>query len=252
MNMVLTVNIGCSRFPSGNLALSYHASPLFRTTISFLRSSQCDILPSEPRGVLMGMKCSLRILPVCHPPGGHTMAQFWRKITTPCQNWYEIRSTKTKSRPKANWVSKYLYTIMGWRTWKTPFFSGIGWWCVRNWVQENVRGCVVFLYFLFVFVFAKKRLEACPQLGNRRCKRKRHGCSCTCSSTEGYMLLTNHSPPRGLQDQTPLPRNTFPSFCHQHGPRVVDGCIALLGERHLPIILSQALLAVEDAHLGLL
>ena len=60
-----------------------------------------------------------------------------------------------------------------------------------------------------------------------------------------HMLLT-----RGLQDQTPLPRNTFPSFCHQHGPRVVDGCIALLGERHLPIILSQALLAVEDAHLG--
>ena len=105
------------------------------------------------------------------------------------------------------------------------------------------------MYFLFVFVFAKKRLEACPQLGNRRCKRKRHGCSCTCSSTEGYMLLTNHSPPRGLQDQTPLPRNTFPSFCHQHGPRVVDGCIALLGERHLPIILSQAGACNRSAHL---
>ena len=159
MNMVLTVNIGCSRFPSGNLALSYHASPLFRTTISFLRSSQCDILPSEPRGVLMGMKCSLRILPVCHPPGGHTMAQFWRKITTPCQNWYEIRSTKTKSRPKANWVSKNLYTIMGWRTWKTPFFF-------RN------------------------RLVMCPQLSTRECKRVRcifvfSFCICICQEKAG-------------------------------------------------------------------
>ena len=49
------------------------------------------------------------------------------------------------------------------------------------------------------------------QLGNKwGCKRMRtaravHACP---------------SPPRGLQDQTSSPRrNTFPSFCHQHGPR---------------------------------
>ena len=90
-----------------------------------------------------------------------------------------------------------------------------GWRRARNWVTEDVRGSAMSVH------------AHAPQ-----------------------QRVTCSSPPRGLQDHTPLPRNTFPSFCHQHGPRVVDGCIALLGERHLPIILSQALLAVEDAHLG--